>query len=136
MKLTRKYEIGDNYDWDLDIIPASDILNYVQAAHLSDTTYFDMHKDMLAVTASIATALASRISGALKGASSDTSTPSKSDISKTSNHSLQDIEEIEDKGKSSVENSEDEDTFDTRKSAREKHKVNRYEGNQTPKKKR
>ena len=97
-----------------------------------------MNEDMQAVTVSIAAALASRMSAAVQGVTSDSSTPSKSDDGQNVGQQFQDSEK-DDAESSVVEISEDDDTFEnfeTRKGSRARNRVNRYEDNELQKKSR
>jgi hypothetical protein len=117
-----------SYDWDLEIVPISDIENYVEIFNLS-YAFVDRIKDMQAVTSSIANCLKARLSDALKGAVSDSSTPSKTDHSNEmpDRDSKENLSQKSDTDVSVAETSEDDDFFSTRKSSRERHRIERYQ---------
>ena len=112
------------YDWELDIIPGSDIQYYTEVANLS-SVYADMNADMQAVTVSIATTLAARLSAAVQVVISDSSTPSKSEISQNASQQLQGSENYD--AENSVVEISDDDIFETRKGSRARNRVSRYE---------
>lgn len=117
-----------SYDWDLEIVPISDIENYVEIFNLS-YAFVDRIKDMQAVTSSIANCLKARLSDALKGAVSDSSTPSKTEHSNEmpDRDSKENLSQKSDTDVSVAETSEDDDFFSTRKSSRERHRIERYQ---------